>query len=47
MFKLQIWYGNHWKDGIPSYNTLEDATMRLNRLCEVGIKARIKPVTDD
>ena len=43
MFKIQVWYDNHWKDGIRSYDTLEGVQNRLNRLREVGIVARLKP----
>lgn len=47
MFKIQVWFNNHWKDGIPRYDAFEDAVLRLNCLSRVGIKARIKLATDD
>ncbi len=47
MFTIQVWFDNHWKDGIRFYDTIEAANSRLKRLNEVGIRARVKPVTDD
>lgn len=47
MFTIQVWFDNHWKDGIRFYDTIEAANNRLVRLNEVGIRSRIKLVTDD
>lgn len=44
--RIQVWFDNHWKDGIRSYDTLEAVEERLNRLHNVGIRARIKPATE-
>lgn len=46
MFKIQVWFDKHWRDGIRSYDTLEAVQSRLNRLREVGIVARLKPDTE-
>lgn len=46
MYGIQVWYDHHWRDGIRSYATLNDATARLAELRDVGIVARLKPDTE-
>ena len=46
MIKLQVWFDNHWKEGIRKYETMEEAEERIKRLKEVGIKARVMPLAD-
>lgn len=43
MFKIQVWYDNHWKEGISEYSSMEEVEQRLERLKAVGIKARLMP----
>lgn len=43
MFRLQVWYNQHWKWGIVDYDTMDAATARVAELAKVGIKARVKP----
>lgn len=47
MYKIQVWYDRHWKDGLHVYGTIDAAQRRLEQLTNVGIKARLKPVTED
>lgn len=42
MFRLQIMYGKTWKWGVRTYNSLEEATARVETLASVGIKARVR-----
>jgi len=42
MYRLQVWYKNHWKWGIAEYDTLDAANARVGELAKVGIKARVK-----
>lgn len=46
MYRLQVWYDRHWKWGVNSYDSEEEAEKRVNELSRVGIKARIKPETE-
>lgn len=42
MFRLQVKFKGRWKWGIVVYETLSEATDRVEKLKEVGIKARIR-----
>lgn len=42
MYRLQVYYRQHWKWGLNSYQTFESASMRVKELKKVGIKSRIK-----
>lgn len=42
MYRLQIYFGKHWKWGINSYTNFESACKRVEELKKIGIKARIK-----
>ena len=46
MFRLQVWFDRHWKWGLNEYNSIEEATARVQELKKVGIKARVKPVSE-
>lgn len=45
MYRLQIYHDRRWKWGIKDYS-LEDAQRRINELKAVGIRARVKPVSE-
>ena len=40
-YTLEIWYIDHWKEGIKFYDTLEEANKRIEDLAKIGIKARL------
>lgn len=43
MFKIQVWYDRHWKEGIRFYDSIEAVNARIAELNKVGIKARLMP----
>ena len=43
MFRIQVWYNKHWKWGVRSYSSLNEAQQRVSELAIHGIKARVKP----
>ena len=45
MYRLMVNVKGHWKVGIRTYDSLEDAELRVNELKSVGIEAN--PVTED
>lgn len=46
MFRVQVWYKNHWKWGINDYDSKDAADARVEELAKVGIKARVKPSSE-
>ena len=42
MYRIQVWFHGEWVWGTHDY-TKEQAVDRLERLMNVGIKARIRP----
>ena len=46
MFRLVVWHNRHWKWGIRDYDTLEAAIERVEQLKAVGIKAKVKPISE-
>ena len=41
MFRLQVWFDRHWKWGIKTYSTMEEALRRVQQLKAAGIKAKV------
>ena len=46
MFRLQVLFNGNWKWGLNSYNSYDQATLRLEKLKKVGIKARVRPESE-
>lgn len=46
MYVLQIKFYSEWKWGVVRYNSIEDAEKRVKELAKVGIKARIRLISE-
>lgn len=46
MFALEVRFGNRWKWGVRTYNTIEEAELRVKELASVGIRSRVRKASD-